>query len=244
MNNLILQTPFRVSTAETDMFARIRTGALVNLLIQAAIQSADQLGFGFEDFSRKKLFWVVSRFTIEIYRPLIWNEAGTVETWPKNLDKLLYLRDFLLKDEKQQIVAKSTSGWLAVDAIAKVPKVIDDVDDTLFTRMKDIHGIEAHPEKLPPVHGEEVAVNKVTYFDLDVNRHVTTTRYFDWLMDTFPPEFHNRHYPIKLSVNFMKEIKAGDIIHIIRQECTDNTYLFEGINRQKETTAFRAKVGF
>lgn len=244
MNDLILSTHFCVTTAETDMYARLRAGALVNLLIQAAIQSADQLGFGFEDFSRKKLFWVVSRFTIEIKRPLLWNEEGVVETWPKNLDKLLYLRDFILKDEKQQIVATSTSGWLAVDAIAKVPRVIDDVDDTIFTSMKDIHGIEAHPEKLPPVHGEEVSVNKVTYFDLDVNRHVTTTRYFDWLMDTFTPEFHKRHYPKKLSVNFMKEIKAGDTIQIIRQECPENTYLFEGINQVKENTAFRAKIIF
>ncbi len=39
------------------------------------------------------LFWVLSRINIEIYSPLRWYEEGTVETWPKDLEKILYLRE-------------------------------------------------------------------------------------------------------------------------------------------------------
>jgi hypothetical protein len=41
---LVTTIQSRVSSAETDMNARIRLGALVNLLIQSAISSADALG--------------------------------------------------------------------------------------------------------------------------------------------------------------------------------------------------------
>ena len=37
-----------ITTADTDMHSRLRLGGLANLLIQAAINSADSLGFGFE----------------------------------------------------------------------------------------------------------------------------------------------------------------------------------------------------
>lgn len=244
MDNLILTKPYCVTTADTDMYARIRLGALVNILIQAAIESADQLGFGFEAFKQHRLFWVASRFTVEIERPLKWNETCEAETWPKDLDKLLYLRDFFIKDQNGELIVKSTSGWLAVDAVARVPKVIESVADSMFTQLRERHAIKALPEKLGPVHGEEVALINVTYFDLDVNRHVTSTRYFDWMMDTFSPEFHKKNYPKKVSVNFIKEIKPGDTVQLIRQDCPDQTYAFEGINKTRDVVAFRGKISF
>jgi medium-chain acyl-[acyl-carrier-protein] hydrolase len=244
MSNLILTTPYRVTSADTDMYARLRLGALVNILIQAAIESADQLGFGFEAFKVHKLFWVASRFTVEIERPLTWNEACEAETWPKDLDKLLYLRDFFIRDEKGETIVKATSGWLAVDAVARVPKLIEGVADSMFTELRDRHGIKAHPDKLGPVHGEEVSVNKVTYFDLDVNRHVTSTRYFDWMMDTFTPDFHKKNYPKRVSINFMKEIRFADEVQLIRQDCGENVFAFEGINKTREVVAFRGKISF
>lgn len=244
MSNLILTTSYRVTSADTDMYARLRLGALVNILIQSAIESADQLGFGFEAFKQHKLFWVASRFTVEIARPLKWNEPCEAETWPKDLDKLLYLRDFLIRDENQEAIVRATSGWLAVDAVTRSPRLIEGVADSMFTELSSKHAIKAHPEKLGPVHGEEVATINVKYFDLDVNRHVTSTRYFDWMMDTFSPDFHKKNYPKKVSINFMKEIKLGDIIRLIRQDCGDQTYAFEGINKNNDVTAFRGRIAF
>ncbi len=244
MSNLILTTSYRVSSADTDMYARLRLGAIINILIQSAIESADQLGFGFEAFKQHKLFWVVSRFTVEIGRPLKWNEACETETWPKDLDKLLYLRDFLIRDEHQETIARATSGWLAVDAVTRSPRLIEGVADSMFTELSKKHAIETQPEKLGPVHGEEVALINVTYFDLDVNRHVTSTRYFDWMMDTFSPEFHRKNYPKKVSINFMKEIKSGDTIRLIRLDCGDQVFAFEGINQAKDITAFRGRISF
>ncbi len=46
-NNLISVSEFNITSAETDIEARLRPGALVNLLVQSAINSADSLGFGF-----------------------------------------------------------------------------------------------------------------------------------------------------------------------------------------------------
>ncbi len=60
---LISVSTFKVTSADTDMEARLRLGALVNFLIQAAINSADALGFGFGGIRGQQLFWVLTNQT-------------------------------------------------------------------------------------------------------------------------------------------------------------------------------------
>ena len=241
---LILSMPFTVTSAETDMYGRARLSALINLFIQSSIQSADRLGFGFSDFSPQKLFWVLSRISVKITGPLQWTQTGVVETWPKDIDKLLYIRDFIMRDSRERVHARATSGWLTVDMETKRGKLIELEDPTLFFRLKERHGLMHRPEKLGPVHGETVAEIKVSYFDLDINRHVTTTRYFDWMMDTFGHEFHRDKYPQAVSANFIKEIKPGETIRIVRNQTGANSYCFEGFNLCREITAFRGAITF
>lgn len=244
MNDLTLTMPFKVSSAETDMYARLRPGALVNLLIQSAVQSADALGFGFEGLQRHRLFWVLSRLSLVVYRPLQWHEEGSVETWPKDLDKILYLRDFMVRDGRQEVVCRATSGWLAVDAGTKRPKRLDDIDTSMFVRMKDKHALAALPEKLSPV-GDGVSFDiRTTYYDIDLNAHVTTTRYVDWMMDTFDVSYHDQNYPTSMSVNFLRETKPGDSIQLLRQVSGEGAFAFEGKNTTMDGTAFFGRVAF
>ncbi|HPE35353.1 MAG TPA: hypothetical protein PLI65_11215 [Bacteroidales bacterium] len=44
----ITTLPFSVTSANTDMYKRLRAGALADLLIQSAIKSADELQAGFD----------------------------------------------------------------------------------------------------------------------------------------------------------------------------------------------------
>ncbi|MGE4289591.1 MAG: acyl-[acyl-carrier-protein] thioesterase [Salinivirgaceae bacterium] len=242
--NLTLINPFKITSADVDMFSRIRLGALVNLLIQSAINSADQLGFGFGGIKQQHLFWVLSRLHIEIDRPLLWYEAVSVETWPKNVEKILYLRDFIIRDKDQQVVARATSGWLAIDLETKRPKIIEGLDAELFSRLKDKHGISSLPEKIFPVKEGEAFDFKATYFDIDLNKHVTSSRYVDWMMDTFPLDFHQNHYPKKLLINYNKETLPGEQLKLIRHENEPGSFQFEGINRQSNSGAYRSQLIF
>ncbi len=235
---------FRVTSADTDMYSRIRPGALVNLLIQSAIDSADSLGFGYGGIRGQNLFWVLSRLTLEIYRPLLWKEIAEVETWPKNIAKLLYLRDFVLRDKDRNVTAKATSGWLAVDIETKRIKRIEGIDKNYFKRLKGKHALTEPPVKLPPVNDGDIFDLTAKYCDIDLNKHVTTTRYVDWIMDSFSPEFHRENYPEKLSLNLMKETMAGETIRLLKK-CNSNLWCsFDGIKTESNTSAFRAGIKF
>jgi acyl-ACP thioesterase len=236
--------PYKVTSADTDMQARLRLGSLINFLIQGAISSADSLGFSFEELRNRKLFWVLSRLTVEIYKPLNWYQTGEVETWPKDLDKILYLRDYVVRDQENQIIAKATSGWLAIDVDTKRPKTIEGIHAALFNQLREKHGLNQTPEKLLPVKEGKTFEVKTGYFDIDLNKHVTSTRYIDWMMDTFSIEFNENNYPKKLSINFLKETMPSETIPITRSSLDNKTFNFEGFNKTSNTFAFRGCIEF
>ena len=243
-NDLTLYNNFKITSADTDMFMRVRLGAVVNLLIQSAINSAESLGFGFKGLRKQQLYWVLSRMTVEIYQPLTWNQEVVVETWPKTLEGLLYMRDYIVRDKAQNIIARATSGWLAIDTETKKPKILDAIESEIFVYLKEKHALQESPEKLPSsANGDAFDVHS-RYFDFDLNRHVTSTRYIDWMMDTFTVDFHKNHYPTKLSINFMKETLPGDSLTIIRSSQDGLQYTFEGTNHAHKTVAFRGKIDF
>lgn len=244
LEELALHSNFKITSADADMEARLRIGALCNYLIQSAINSADKLGFGYGGIRQQNLFWVLSRLTIEILKPFGWSEKIDVETWPKDIDGIFYLRDFLIRDESQSIITRATSGWLAIDIETKRPKKVDAIHAEMFIHLKNKHALEQLPEKLNSLSsGDSFDINS-TFYDLDLNKHVTSTRYIDWMIDSFPYDFIRENYPKSLTVNFIKETMLGDKIRIIRNQSAYNEFQFEGTNITKNTTAFRGKICF
>lgn len=249
-SSLILTRSSRVSSAEADLEARLRLGALVNLLIQSAIESAEQLGFGFERVRQQQLFWVLSRLSLQLERPLQWGEVLSVSTWPKDVEGLMYLRDFELRGEDQALALRSTSAWLAIDLARKRPRRLQGLEAEKFVRLRDKHALSTSPEKLPAVReGRETEV-VAAYSDLDLNRHVTSTRYIDWAMNTLALDFLQTHYPHALSINFLKETLAQQVVQVITEQVAPDTFLFEGRHVQADPqpygfpVCFRARISF
>ncbi|MCG8582059.1 MAG: thioesterase [Bacteroidales bacterium] len=238
-----LKTKYTVTSADTDMFSRLKPGSLVNFLIQSAISSAENLGFGFKDLKQEHLFWVLNRLSVEIYRPVLWNEQIEVETWPKNIERIFYIRDFLVRDAQNNIIAKASSAWLAIDLTSKRPCNFNKDKMEIFTALKDVSALDYSPEKLGSIEKQSETHITPTYFDIDLNKHVTSTRYVDWMMDTFSIDFHQQHYPKSLSINYMKETMHGETIALSNEQ-NNNIHCFEGFNHSQNKVAFRTKVEF
>lgn len=244
MEQLILSRRFEVTSADVDMFKRLRPGALVNMLIQAAITSADELGFGFGQLSVHNLVWVLSRLQLEIYDKLTIADIVTVETWPKNIDKLLYLRDFTITKPDGSIVAKATSAWLAIDCNTRRPKIINQQANNVFTHHKNKHAINATPEKLLPFVNDSCYYVNPVYCDFDLNGHVTSTRYIDWVFDSLSLDFNSKNYPKVIVVNYIKEVLPNQTIFLNKLCNPGGVCMFDGFNSFLNTTAYRAKIIF
>ena len=244
MNELICRLPVQVTTADSDVFGRLRAGALVNFVLQAAVISADDLGFGLAYLRANKTYWVLSRLNMQIYKPMVWRDDLEIQTWPRDIDGLFYLRDFTVRD-KDGITAAATSAWLAIDIKRKRPRKLEDDTNGIFTRMSTkSSGIRNLPKLgIPYVDPEKMEAINPVYSDFDLNGHVTTTRYIDWAMNTFPIDYHESHRMASLSVNFLREILPGDKLELKRYNL-DGKYFFEGNLRHSKRTAYLLETEF
>ena len=241
--HLILRMPAQVTSADADLWGRIKPGALVNLLIQAAIRSADQLGFGFDRLRQQNLFWVLSRLTIRIDQIARWPQLLIVETWPKDIDRLYYLRDFFIIDEEGHQMVAATSAWLAINAERKRPSRVENTGDLAFTRLRDKQAIRELPEKLPALGDTKLLYGYLPlYTDFDVNGHVTATRYVDLMCNALPVEFWSENYPSGLAINYLRETLPGTLLDIRQDRANPNH--FAGHHSPSGETSFLGKLQF
>ncbi len=242
--NILHTSTFNVTSAEIDMYKRLKIGSLVNFLIQAAVNSADELGFGYSNLQEHKLFWVLSRLEVDIQEPIAWYKKLKVQTWPKTVNRIFYYRDFLVTTETGKLVAKATSIWLAVDINTKRPKVLDPETTKIFHLLNDKHAIDTSLEKLTHQADNKISEQTTSYFDIDLNKHVTSTRYIDWVMDSFSEEYHKSNYPKCLIINYLKEIILNNKVAIYKQQNSDNEFILDGVNLNTDKTSFKAKIIF
>ncbi len=110
---------------DVDLLGRLPLSALVDFMQDLAGEHADLLGVGTASLRKRNQSWVLSRMRIEAGRMLRAGEEVDLATWPRGIDRLLALRDFLLLDAGGRPVIAASSSWLLVDLGSMRPQRID-----------------------------------------------------------------------------------------------------------------------
>lgn len=243
--SLILEESTRVTSADTDFTKTLRPSSLVNMLIQIAWHHAEMLGFGMEFLHNNGFVWMLSRMHLKINNKPFWNSQLQLRTWPKGIHRLFYLRDFDVYDASNQLVARVTSEWLIIDIKARRPK-LHQPENNIFQENRDKHAIDTLVPNLKSLSGNfEILNNEVFYSDIDLNNHLTTTRYVDWMMDTFDLDFLEKYICTDLVINFIREVPFGTKVTIKRFVLSPSeNFLFEFHSIDEKQIYFRGQLQF
>lgn len=240
----IFNKEFLVTSADVDFEAKIKISALSNFLIQAAWRHAEHLGWGVDEMNEHNLAWILSSFQIKISDYPKWRQTIRIETWPKGIDRLFYLRDFKVFDSDNNLLATGTSNWILIDIERRRPK-LHNLDDEAITKNTNRHAIE---EKIGSImfDGEMGSTYDyiVRYSDIDINNHLTTTRYIDLMFDTYTPEQINKNRPKEITINFVKEITFAEHITMVRSIMSHNSTKFQLISEKQEKPCFKAELKY
>lgn len=240
-----LKESYIVTSADIDFRKRLTPSNLVNIFIQIAWHHAEALNFGIDFMHKNHTVWMLSRLHIKIMQDATWNEKLEVFTWPKGINRLFYQRDFEVYNTNQEKMAAGTSEWLIIDIQARRPKLFQ-ADHHIFNPEYIKHAIDSHVPVLntPEINGE-IFTRTVRYSDIDLNEHLTTTRYIDWMFDTFEPEYLTSRSCKELIVNFTREIPYGSPVKIVRYNINDGkNYLFEFFHPEQNQLFFRGSLAF
>lgn len=234
--NLVWQEHFKLRTYDVDFNNNTKISSLFNFMQEAASNSANSLGFGYDQMTANQLYWVLSRAKIEFtYFPSLGEEI-IIETWPRSKEKLFAIRDFIIYNHNKNEIARATTSWVMLSGITMRPQRLNSNQIELATFDEKI-AIEALCEKLEPLedaHGKTINKTKMGYNDIDINQHVNNVKYVELIFNAFPMDYFRDKQITKFEINFLTESKYDDVLTIKRYQEVINeatTFYFEVRNQ-------------
>lgn len=202
---------------DTDASWRLKPASFMNLAQEAAGQHAVHLGFGYDDLIVSNTAWILSRVHIEFIDAPKWREDITLTTWHKGLNRLFYLRDFILTDKEGRERVKATTSWLVLNLetrrLVRDPNLMEDgtvcAENVIETPADKV----VMPKDVEPEH---VMDHVVAYSDVDMLGHTNNAMYMQWAMDAVDYEITSKCPVKEYTINFNKEVKAGEKVVLYR----------------------------
>lgn len=231
---------------ETDAAWRLKPVSFMNFAQEAAGRHAVYLGFGYDDLIASNTAWILSRMHVVFTDTPKWKDELTLTTWHKGLDRLFFLRDFMLTDKEGRERVKATTSWLVLDLatrrLVRDPKLME--DGTVCT--ENVIETPADKVQMPKdVEAVHVMDHTVAYSDVDMNGHTNNAMYMQWAMDAVDYDLASARPVKEFTINFNHETKHGDVVSIYktRLEEEDGVRVFiEG--KTADQSAFCVEIVF
>lgn len=237
---------FTIPCYNTDASWRLKPSAFMDLAQEAAGLHAVYLGFGYDDLIKTKTAWILSRVHVEFPDTPLWREEMTLTTWHKGLNRLFFIRDFVMTDKQGRERVKATTSWLVLNletrSMVRDPNLVE--EGTICTE----NAIENPADKVRmPRDVEAVPVYEhvVGYSDVDMLGHANNAMYMQWAMDAVDYELASTKPVKEFTINFNHEIKAAEKVTLYRAcvEKEDGLHVFiEG--RTEEASSFCVEIIF
>lgn len=204
---------YHVKSYEVDCHGFLRILTLMNFLQEAAVESAESLGFGFEICRAKGVAWVGSNYLVKIERLPRIDEKIVIETWPAEGKLWGAIRNFLLKDKDGRVIVRAKSQWVLIDIERRRPvslsKYFPEYDFINESVMEDDF------RKLSPVENPDSVKNIwVRFDDIDINNHVNNAVYPLWAAESIDSEYRMNHVPTEIELCFKKEALLGEQVEV------------------------------
>ena len=203
---------FTVRASELDYRGQVTLPALVSYMHEAAWDNTLALGISLYDLLEQDMTWVLQRMRVEMFRYPGHSEQVTVETWASGRERIFLHRDFRLYGPERELLGQATSVWLVMDMVKRQLVSLPE----FITELEVVPTQEPLPfakGKLPIVH-EAIYEQQtpVRWHDIDLNRHVTNTRYLQWVLDTMPLEVLEQKQLREVDIIFRAESLLGDTV--------------------------------
>lgn len=206
----IFRYPVRVTYGEVDGALRLTLRGAMAMMQEAAIVHSSQAGYAVEDVPRTHVIWMVVRWRVKLLAAAHWNDALTVETWPRSMGRVTSVRNFALINAAGAPVAVGESEWILVSTDTGRAARITPAIAAAYTLVdRDVFDGPLPPPE--PGAGREICSLTVRRSDLDTNRHVNNLVYLDYALEALPEESWQRTFT-EVSVSYRRQILLGETV--------------------------------
>ena len=204
---------FRIASYQTDLTARMKPSAILEIMQEMAGAHAELLDVGRSRLMPLNLAWVLTRVEVRMERYPLSGEVITVETFPMPNRRVFFPRYFIFKDADGRQIGCAGSLWVVLDITTrKMGNPADIVP--LMPDNRDLTAPMGMPATVEEIPGQAITFDRLpVYTDLDVNGHVNNTRYLDWCCNALGIDVMRTHAMTTFCVNYNQEILPGQEVH-------------------------------
>lgn len=232
-----------VSAAHCNPRQQLTMARLVQEIIDIATEHADAWDVGYEKLINSNAAWVLSRLSVRIAEPLAVKHTYRLTTWVDSLNRHFTRRLVRITDESGRVVAEAVTIWAAIDINTRRAVNLEQWAELMAI---DVYRPETEidfdaPRLTALTEADSEVEYKVEYTDLDFNRHVTTTRYIQLIVNSFGTDFYINNRIAELHVAFIAETRANSLITIATKS-VDKELTALQLSSDSAGTALRALV--
>jgi len=220
---LKIETIRRVESFDADLHNKLKISSVFNYMQDIAAKHADDLGVGYRVLLENQIFWVLSWAKVEVKKLPSYGESVKIKTWAKGKNRLFYMRDFLIYNDRDEEIIKATSAWLLLDAKTKRMTDLTKIGMELPSFPEE-HAIDEYPGKFNFLTNEEKLFRrKVFYSDIDINKHVNNSRYLEFILDCYNQSEHDKKEIKTVTISYKGETHFMDELTISRSSLTEES---------------------
>lgn len=237
---------FTVKFHEVDFKGKVKLFTIMDYIQHTAEVHGTSLGLGFENMMNHGLFWVVSRMKLNMDRYPGPCEDVIIDTELAGCDKLFCVRRFTIMDGNENVIGNAVLYYLMVDIQTKFPQKPKVCPIDIVNVDVENKGHEVLKKLKMPGEPIEVINRSLFYNDIDANNHVNNAKYVSFVEDYFSIDWHKNHEISSLQINYVKEIKADDLLKLNKYEDKSeaDTYFINGANGENSLEFFQCKLNY
>lgn len=180
----------RIRYSEVDRKGNLTFHSLLNYFQDVCSFHAEEVGAGIEYTRNEKLLWVLCAWQIVVDKMPRLCDKVEIGTIPYDFKGCTGNRNFFMKNEKGEVLAKANSIWMLLSTEtgkpAKMPPgLMEKYNPSPKLEMDYAPRKIDHPDDL--ISKEPVEIRK---YHLDTNQHMNNGRYVDIAMEYLPDGFH------------------------------------------------------
>lgn len=232
-----LTSKYYLRAADFDKNSNILPSAVLSIFQDIAGHHAENLGIGFFELLAKDCLWMIVRTKYIVEKVPEKYQTVTVKTWPIAPRGPILRRDYLMTDEKGEVLIRATSDWTVVNC--KTRSLVNAKDIYPEGEFLSDFAIDAKLKKVKDLEGEgEISTVKPQFCDIDNNGHVNNTKYADYIINALKPEKAISEFQI----DYQKEVLLGEEI-ALNTKHQENRTVIMGVDGEGEKK-FAAEIIF
>lgn len=201
----------RVRYSEINSKQQLMIASMLDYLQDCCTFQSEEMGLGVDYLAKEQVAWVLSSWEIEILRYPKMGEKIQVGTWPSDFKGFYGSRNFLIKGENEEVLAKANSLWVFMDTEKMRPTRVNDTFVETYGKILE-PALEGNwSDRKISVPEEQTAMEpvQVAKFFIDTNHHMNNGKYVLVAEEYLPEDFKVG----RLKVEYKKAAVLGDVLY-------------------------------